>query len=597
MCGIAGYVGYKLADTFVLDILEKLEYRGYDSAGVSYIDGNKLSRLRVLGGVKNLYTEMRNTLNASSIEIGHTRWATHGRVSINNAHPQMDNDHTIAVVHNGIIENFEELKQELISSGVVFESQTDTEIIPNLIEHELKGLARTEYNILHGLSRIITRLNGSFALCVLVQGCDKMFVAARISPLIISKLSHGCLVASDVSAMPIDSPKYKLPDNHIAVLSRDDFVCYDIEQNVVKLNSLSVSVDADDDRLGEYSSYMQKEIAQAADAVSSTASLILNTRILDIIDINRLTGADKIVICACGTALHAGRVLSYLLESECSMQSIVDYASELKYRPLSLTPKSVCFFISQSGETADTLAYLEIARSHRAYCIGITNVMSSRMVDMVDVCIPTSAGGERAVASTKAYMAQLCSIFMLVDKLCGIYHHTSHYDYRQLSEVVQSLNEDEHIPDDLLAKLSTQASLYILGRGIDYISAMEGALKIKEVSYIHCEAMPLGELKHGSLALFNANTYCIVLMTQPSLYKKALNNIFEIRSRGAKVVLITNLDADLPADYVIHIASTNDAMSIFKATKVLQTLALEIATLRGCNVDKPRNLAKSVTVE
>ena len=599
MCGIVGYVGYQIAQNIVVDALSKLEYRGYDSAGIAYIDGNGLQRKRIIGGVNKLAKIMHTCVTNSSIMIGHTRWATHGRVSISNAHPHIDMTGQIAVVHNGIIENYSQLKDELLAKKVQFESCTDTEVIPNLIFQKLKGQEYTKQNILIAIRDTIQQLKGSFALCILIKDVNLMFATARFSPLMIAKTKTGCMIASDALGLCCGGDIYKMPDDNIAVLSKDDFECFDKDFNLQTLTAISLCNQCDSDNAYPFDSFMDKEIHESGQAIVNTVKTLTVQRVLEGIDDSIICSASKVVICACGTALHAGKVLGALLEHYCKMQCVIDYASEFRYRNFAVDKSTLCIFISQSGETADTLSCAEMVQKTKAPSFGITNVPTSRIVSLVDFVIPTSAGPERAVASTKAYMAQLCAAFMLSKRFCEVFGAKIDYDYKDLLQVADSLNNLKI--DAFVEKISKQVfgleHLYILGRGLDFITAQEGALKIKEISYIHCESMPLGELKHGSLALFGRDTYAIVIMTQSAIANKVISNIHEIRSRGAKVILLTTLDTKVDVEYCVHLPNKKEILSPFVATSFFQRLALAVAKAKNLNVDKPRNLAKSVTVE
>lgn len=599
MCGIVGYVGYKIAPNIVVDALSKLEYRGYDSAGIAYLDSTGLQIKRVVGGVDKLSKCMHSCVINSSLMIGHTRWATHGRVNISNAHPHVNTTGQIAVVHNGIIENYVQLKDELIKVGIKFESCTDTEVIPNLIFQKLKGQKYTKQNILIAISDTIKQLKGSFALCILIKDVNLMFAAARFSPLMIAKTPTGCMVASDTLGLCCGGSIYKMPDDSIAVLSKDDFECFDQDLNLQTLNTITSYNQSENEGAYPFDSFMDKEIHESGQAIANTIKTLITKCVLDDIDDSLICRASKVVICACGTALHAGRVLGVMLENYCKVSCVVDYASEFRYRNFPVDDKTICIFISQSGETADTLSCAELMQKAKVSSLGITNVPTSRLVSIVNYVIPTCAGPERAVASTKAYMAQLCAVYMLTKKFCEVFGAKIDYDCKDLLDVADCINnlKIDAFVKEISKQISCQEHLYILGRGLDYITAMEGALKIKEISYIHCESMPLGELKHGSLALFGRDTYAIVVMTQSALISKVVSNIHEIRSRGAKVILITTLDAKVDADYYIRLPNENESLSPFVTTSFFQRLALDVAKAKNLNVDKPRNLAKSVTVE
>ena len=598
MCGIAGYIGKKPAQNIVLDCLKKLEYRGYDSAGVGYLLNNGLYTVKVTGGVDNLKQALQKNATPSSVMIGHTRWATHGKVCTKNAHPQISENKKIAVVHNGIIENFLQLKQTLYLDGINLVSDTDTEVIPNLIMQKLKGKAYTIKNVLNALNKVLPMLKGSFALCILIDNLNCLFVVTKFSPLVIGKTNTGFIVASDVVGLPQKAQVYKLKDNTLGLVFKDDFKCYNFNLEPVIPQKLDVKNNGLDTDIKGFSSFMEKEINQGPSALLNTAQNILYNNALSYIPKNAIESAKTFFICACGTALHAGRVLGYLLQKYCGIFCVVDYASEFRYKNSFLDKHSFCIFISQSGETADTLGCLELAKQSGAFCLGITNVYTSRISNMVDYCLFTSAGTENSVASTKAYIAQLCSAFLLTEWISKVLGKNIDYSYKDLLDVALCLKEDYYLKlQPVVNAIKDLQSLYILGRDIDYITAQEGALKIKEVSYIHCEAMPLGELKHGSLALFNNTTYAIVLLTKKELTQKVISNIIEMQSRGAHIILITSQKVDIVVDFCIYINNKKDVFSPFVATKVLQQLALLLAKQKNLNVDKPRNLAKSVTVE
>ena len=598
MCGIAGYIGKKPAQDVVINCLKKLEYRGYDSAGVAYLLNNKLYVTKVTGGVDNLKEKLRKNINPSSIMIGHTRWATHGRVCVKNAHPQISVNKKIAVVHNGIIENYAELKQMLKKDGINMVSDTDTEVIPNLIMQKLSTMHYTMHNILNALKQVLPMLKGSFALCIVVSGVNCLFVASRFSPLVIQQTSLGYLVSSDVIGFNNANKVYKLKDNTIGVILDTKFKCYNFNLQQQPLPEIKMGAYCLDTSLCGFSSFMEKEISESPKAILNTAQNILYNNVLSSIPSYIITKVQKFFVCACGTALHSGKVLGYLLQKYLGIFCVVDYASEFRYKNNFLDRNSLCVFISQSGETADTLQSLELAKSCGAFCLGITNTPTSRIVELVDFCITTHAGTENSVASTKAYMAQLCTVFLLTEYFAKVLNKQVDFSYKDLVLVGDLLKTDYYTQlNQIVTCVKDLQSLYVLGRGLDYITAQEGALKIKEISYIHCEALPLGELKHGSLALFNNATYAIVLLTQKDTIQKVISNIIEMQSRGAHIVLITSYKIDVKVDFCIYINNPKDDFSPFVATKVLQQLALMLAKQKNLNVDKPRNLAKSVTVE
>ena len=593
MCGIVGYVGNKIASNFVLKSLKFLDYRGYDSAGVGFLNNGQIEVRRVVGSVENLQKTLKKEVIDSGIMIGHTRWATHGGVSIKNAHPQIDNTGEIAVVHNGIIENYEILKSGLQKKGIVFHSQTDTEVIPNMLHIYLRGIERSASNILLALSSITKHFVGTFALCVIVKGINKIFVCSRFSPLTVCKFKGGVMVASDVNCLP-QGQCFKLPDNSFAVLEIGQVKLFDENLNEIVPNFIQRKQNELYVGLNNFSSFMEKEIFEGGEAITQTLNFLEKTRVLDDLTI---TSENKVVITACGTALHAGRIFAHILKKVCNIECCINFASEFRYFPPKLRKEDVCFFISQSGETADTLSCLHFAKSLGVKTVVITNVVSSTMADVADKLIPTKAGVERAVASTKAFMAQLAACYAITFNTAQKLSIKCPYSVNDVKAISKCLNTLEiHNLEAMINQLEALESIYVLGRGIDFVSAMEGALKIKEVSYIHCEAIPLGELKHGSIALFNKSTYCFVVMTDRTLYSKVKNNINEIKSRGAKIILITNCEEEVDVDYVIKL-DVSDILSPFLVAKVFQTFALKLSLKRRINVDKPRNLAKSVTVE
>lgn len=593
MCGIVGYNGCGIAQDFVLKSLKKLDYRGYDSAGVCYIENAELKTVKAVGKIENLKQKLKKQVVDSSTMIGHTRWATHGNVSEKNAHPQLSNDGKVAVVHNGIVENYDALKIELQNKGTNFFSQTDTEVIPNLLQQYLKGKQISKFTILNALKQTTNRLVGTYALCVVVSGCDNVFVCSRFSPLVVCKLKNATMVSSDKNALP-QGEVFKLKDNYFAILDKKEILFFDENLNQAILPKLDCKSESFDGSLKGFSSFMEKEISQNGFALENTIKELEQNSVFNYID---FLNPKHIIITACGTALHAGRVLKYLLKEICDVDCYVDYASEFRYFPPTLNKDCLCVFISQSGETADTLSCVQLAKQFGAKTLGITNQKNSTLASVVDILVCTNAGTEYAVASTKAFVAQLAVDYDLAYHIAQNKRVSCNFSIPMLVNQAKLLDSLETKELDFIAeKVFKSQSLYVLGRGLDYVLAQEGALKIKEVSYIHCEALPLGELKHGSLALFNKETYCFVVMTNKNLYLKVKNNINEIKSRGAKVILITNSNEELDVDYTIKL-ETEDIFSPFYVAKVFQTLALKISTKKHIDVDKPRNLAKSVTVE
>lgn len=600
MCGIVGYVGKGLAIPIVLDSLKRLEYRGYDSAGVAFCEGQSVFRERRAGKLIVLSEALKNRMISSGCAIGHTRWATHGAPNVYNAHPQNDTSSNIFVVHNGIIENFAELRDDLIDKGVVFSSQTDTEVIAQLLAIELLGKIHTYQNVVRAISTVIKKLRGSFALAILVKGLDYIFAVKRSSPLIVGEKNGECFLASDIPAiLPYTDRILHIKDDEIVVLCTGKIRVYDNNLKQRKLLFRKVNTKMQEIMLGSFESFMQKEIFEGAKATIDTVERLQHFDVCSQLDKTRFDGDFDLHIAACGTALHAGRIAKLLIEKYLRLPVDIDYASEFRYSYPILSDKSICIFISQSGETADTLACLDLAKSLGAYTIGITNVASSKLAGEVDVNIPTSAGVELAVASTKAYLAQLGAIYCLVVSIAKLLHKSLDLDINVLLEIVRQNGDMTYCRDweTLLPDLSELDSLFFVGRGVDYYLAMEGALKVKEISYIHCEAMPAGELKHGSLALITPQSYVVVLLTQAELMEKTINAIHEMQSRGAKIILITTKDVQIDVTHIIKLPAVPDAYSPFIAIRPMQELAYMLAKHNGYDPDKPRNLAKSVTVE
>jgi len=600
MCGIVGYIGNGLAIPVVLDSLKKLEYRGYDSSGIAFLEGQNLYRERRAGKLEVLQKALANRLISSGCAIGHTRWATHGIPNIYNSHPHTDMTNTVAVVHNGIIENYQKLKNELSKKDVVFSSQTDTEVIPQLIYQEIKDKKFTVKNILKAIISVNQKIKGTFALAILVKGVDCVFATKRGSPLIVGHTKNANYIASDIPAiLSYTNQILQIKDNETAVLNTETIKVYDKNLKITKPKFEKVNVELDDIMLGNYENFMQKEIAEGAKSVIETITRLDKFDIIGKLDKTKFKDDFNIHITACGTALHAGHIAKYLMEKYLEIPVDLDFASEFRYKNPLLNEKSICIFISQSGETADTLACLDLAKSKGAYTLGITNVVSSKMAQEVDLNIPTSAGMELAVASTKAYLAQLSAIYFLVVKFGEILKKPVNLDLNKILRIVDDTKNVNYIDTwkELLPTLARENSMIFIGRGLDYFLAMEGALKVKEISYIHCEAMPAGELKHGSLALITPLSYVVVILTQKSLCEKTINAVHELKSRGAKVILITNLDIDLECDKIVKVPNIEEEYSPFVTIRSLQELAYLLAKFKGVDPDKPRNLAKSVTVE
>lgn len=595
MCGIIGVVTKKLAITDIVEGLKRLEYRGYDSSGVAILEGDKITRFREVGKLRQLQSVLDKQMLYGGCGIGHTRWATHGKPDKENAHPHCDNEQSIAVVHNGIIENYMELTKELKGRNIILKSQTDTEVIPHLLYLELKDKKKTKMNIIRAIRSVVRKLKGSYALCIVVRGIDCVFCVKLGSPLVIGVGKQGKYVASDSVALKnVDSIAY-LCDDDICVLESERIVVYD--KNLLKkdIDYIKVDVAQVDVVKGEYDHFMQKEIDECNNSVVSTMQNLVKQ---DNQKLNQILSSGEIHITACGTALNAGKVLAHIMKVKLGINACIECASEYRYNMLNLSKSDVGIVISQSGETADSIGCVESMQSSGMSVIGVTNVVTSQIARMVDVNLSTIAGKELAVASTKAYVAQVGVMYYLVNEIAKSRGINYRLDLQKIEYIALNNNVDYYkIWNSVIDELVDCNDLYILGRGLDYIVAEEVALKIKEISYIHCEAMPMGELKHGSLALITQKTKVIVLLTQQNLVDKVVSNIREIMARGGQVVLVTNKQMDIEVWRRVEIMDVDDVYSVLVSVRPMQQLAYLLAIKRGNDPDKPRNLAKSVTVE
>ena len=611
MCGIVGYVGSRKATPILIDGLLCLEYRGYDSAGIATIENDKIVVKKDKGRVKNLYDlDGINDLNGT---IGHTRWATHGRPSKENSHPHMDNSEKFAVVHNGIIENYNELREFLMSKGYTFLSQTDTEVIPNLIHYYFNnGNHINEDHFLSAVKAAIDDLKGSYAIEVTSPLFpDKLIVVRKDSPLVIGKSEGENFVASDIPALLTYTKNfYLLDDNEFAVVTKDDIHFFD--NSLTEHNKAIKNIEWDAAAAGKdgFEDYMLKEIFEQPNSIRETigSRFKLGEKCcFDDIDITKdyLDNVNKIYIVACGTAMHAGLVGKKLIENLCRIPVEVDIASEFRYRNPLIDDKTLCIYISQSGETADTIAALKLAKFKGAKTLAISNVIGSSITREADYSIYTHAGPEIAVASTKAYTSQVVLIAILSMYFAEILNRCNMQEIEKLkSDILDLPSKIETILDntskieEFAKKVYTQKDMFFLGRGTDYNVALEGSLKLKEISYIHSEAYAAGELKHGPIALIENNVTVIGIMTDPNLIEKSISNLQEVITRGAKTLIITNqVLPNANFDFVITIPNTNPLISPILSVIPLQLLSYYISKNKGLDVDKPRNLAKSVTVE
>ena len=612
MCGIVGYIGTKKASPILINGLLRLEYRGYDSAGISTIENNGLSVMKDKGRVKNLYNlDGINDLEGT-IGIAHTRWATHGKPSKENSHPHMDNSKTFSVVHNGIIENYNELRDFLTKNGYTFYSQTDTEIVPNLIHYYYN---KTEGNditkLLKSIQSACLDLKGSFALEIICKDFpDNMIVVRKDSPLVIGKGDNENYISSDIPAiLSFTREFYLLEDLEFVLLSRTNAKFYDKDLKPIDKKVQTIEWNASSAEKDGYEDFMLKEIYEQPTAIRETIGAKLNEGSkCEFEELNftkeYLQSINKIYLVACGTAMHAGLAAKNMLEKICKIPTEVDIASEFRYRDPIVDDKTLCIFISQSGETADTIAALKLSKEKGAKTLAISNVIGSSITREADYSIYTHAGPEIAVASTKAYTSQVTLLALLT-----IYFaETLEISKKEITSLKEDIAKLPSKIEETLKccnkvkefghRIYQEKDVFFLGRGIDETVAKESALKLKEISYIHADSYPAGELKHGPIALIENGITVISIMTDSKLVEKTVSNIQEVITRGAKTLVVTNQAVDDKMfDTVIHIPETNTFVSPILSVIPLQLLAYYISKEKGLDVDKPRNLAKSVTVE
>ena len=608
MCGIVGYVGKQQAAPIILDGLSKLEYRGYDSAGMAvFCDGHILieksvGRLKVLEELTHDGCTMPGFLG-----IGHTRWATHGAPSDVNSHPHYNSEETIAVVHNGIIENYIPLKNKLIKRGYTFLSETDTEVVAHLLDYYYKG------NPLEAITKVLHRVEGSYALGILfADHPDTLYAVRKDSPLIVGKSEDGCFIASDVPAiLKYTRNVYYVENQEVACMTSDSLHFYSLDEEELDKECVTIEWDASAAEKGGYEHFMLKEMYEQSKTVTDT----LSPRMKDgkiIIEELGLTDEEichlsRIYMVACGSAYHAAMTGKYVMEGIARIPVEVDLASEFRYRDPILDENSLVVVVSQSGETADTLAALREAQSRGCRVLGIVNVVGSSIAREADNVMYTWAGPEISVATTKAYSAQLIALYLLALKFADVRgkitkEELADYmeDLKRLPQQIELLMNNKERIQRFANRYIAAKDIFFIGRGIDYAISLEASLKLKEISYIHSEAYAAGELKHGTISLIEDGTLVAAVSTQPALYKKTLSNIVEVKSRGAFVLAVTtvgNTEIEKAADYVIYIPETNPFFTDSLAIIPLQLFAYYVSVGKGCDVDKPRNLAKSVTVE
>lgn len=608
MCGIVGYIGKAQAAPILLDGLAKLEYRGYDSAGISIFDGENIETVKTKGKIKDLRELTHDGADlAGTVGIGHTRWATHGEPSDANSHPHVNASETIAVVHNGIIENYLELKKRLLAKGYIFQSETDTEVVTLLLDYYFDG------DLLKTLSKVMNRIEGSYALGIINKdNPDEIIAVKKDSPLIVGLSEEGNYIASDIPAVLKHTRKiYILEDGEIVKLTRNNVTVYNQDLDVVEKEVTEIQWDVSAAEKGGYQHFMMKEIHEQPKAVRDTIFprikednvFIHELRMTD----EQIKDLKKVFIIACGSAYHAGVTGKYVIEELSRIPVEVDLASEFRYRNPILEDNTLAIIISQSGETADTLAAMREAKRHGVRTLAIVNAVGSSIAREADDVLYTWAGPEIAVATTKGYTSQLSALYLLALHFGKIRENISRSDYLEMIQELKSLPDkiEKMLQDkEKIQYLANQyiglKDVFFLGRGIDYASALEASLKLKEISYVHSEAYAAGELKHGTISLIEDGTLVVALVTQEQLYGKIVSNIVEVKTRGAFVLAVTNednKDIEKNTDYVFYIPKTNKNFTGLMATIPMQLFAYYVAVAKGCDVDQPRNLAKSVTVE
>ena len=609
MCGIVGYTGKKEATPILLDGLEKLEYRGYDSAGVAVLNkSNKVEISKAKGRLSILKDKLEKSPINGTTGIGHTRWATHGEPSENNAHPHTTDDFNITAVHNGIIENYQELREKLEKHDYKFYSETDTEVVVNLIDYYYK-----KYNIgpIDAIAKTMVRVRGTYALAIMFKdNPGQIWVARKDSPMIIGTSEDGTFVASDVPAiLKHTNQVYYINNLEMACLEKDSVKFYNLNGDEVTHDLVEIKWDASQAEKEGYEHFMIKEIHEQPEVVEKTfRSLVIDGKIdLKKIGLTKteIKKIDEIYILACGSAYHVGVTASYIIEKLDRIPVRVECASEFRYRNPVLKKNSLAIIVSQSGETADSLAALRLAKEAGVKTLGIVNVVGSTIAREADHVLYTLAGPEIAVATTKAYSAQLIAMYVLslaIAQEKNLINEEELKNYlteiEKIPESIKTVLESKAKIQKIASKFSNKSDIFFIGRGIDYAISLEGSLKLKEISYIHSEAYAAGELKHGTISLIEDGTLVIGTATQPNIYEKTVSNLVEVKSRGAKILSVSNNpDIEKVSDYAFVTPNIEPLFLNSVAIIYYQLLSYYISVSRGLDVDKPRNLAKSVTVE
>lgn len=612
MCGIVGYVGNEQAAPILLNGLAKLEYRGYDSAGIAVRDGDKhVEVVKAKGRLKALEEKTNNGLAIKgTCGIGHTRWATHGEPSENNAHPHISDDYNVVGVHNGIIENYQELKDKLVKNGYEFYSSTDTEVAIKLIDYYYK---KYEHTPVDAINHVMVRIRGSYAFAIMFKEYpDEIYVARKDSPMILGVSDGNCYVGSDVPAiLNYTRNVYYIGNMEIGRLADGNITFYNLDGDEIEKELVEIKWDAEAAEKGGYEHFMMKEIHEQPKAIADTLNSVLKDGKLDLSAVElsdeEIKKISQIYIVACGSAYHVGVVAQYVMEDLAKIPVRVELASEFRYRKPLLDPDGLVIVISQSGETADSLAALRLAKDKGLKTLGIVNVVGSSIAREADNVFYTLAGPEISVATTKAYSTQLIAAYCLAIQFARVrgeitddVYSTYLEELNTIPDKIEKILEDKERIQWFAAKVANSKDIFFIGRGIDYAVSLEGSLKLKEISYIHSEAYAAGELKHGTISLIEDNILVIGVLTQSELYEKTISNMVECKSRGAYLMGLTTYgkyEVEDTVEFTVYIPKIDEHFAASLAVVPLQLLGYYVSVAKGLDVDKPRNLAKSVTVE
>ena len=612
MCGIVGYVGNEQAAPILLNGLAKLEYRGYDSAGIAVRDGDKhVEVVRAKGRLKALEEKTNNGLAIKgTCGIGHTRWATHGEPSENNAHPHISDDYNVVGVHNGIIENYQELKDKLVKNGYEFYSSTDTEVAIKLIDYYYK---KYEHTPVDAINHAMVRIRGSYAFAIMFKEYpNEIYVARKDSPMILGVSDGNCYVGSDVPAiLNYTRNVYYIGNMEIGRLADGNITFYNLDGDEIEKELVEIKWDAEAAEKGGYEHFMMKEIHEQPKAIADTLNSVLKDGKLDLSAVElsdeEIKKISQIYIVACGSAYHVGVVAQYVMEDLAKIPVRVELASEFRYRKPLLDPDGLVIVISQSGETADSLAALRLAKDKGLRTLGIVNVVGSSIAREADNVFYTLAGPEISVATTKAYSTQLIAAYCLAIQFARVrgeitddVYSTYLEELKTIPDKIEKILEDKERIQWFAAKVANSKDIFFIGRGIDYAVSLEGSLKLKEISYIHSEAYAAGELKHGTISLIEDNILVIGVLTQSELYEKTISNMVECKSRGAYLMGLTTYgkyEVEDTVEFTVYIPKIDEHFAASLAVVPLQLLGYYVSVAKGLDVDKPRNLAKSVTVE